>query len=415
VSVEQRVLRRRPSRVEPSRRWAQNPAVEIFVWSRLAIWAAALFAWLVLDANRRPRTVGSDAPWLHDSGWVFDVWGRWDSTWIVRIAEHGYASAANTAAFFPLYPGAVGVLGRVLLGHYVAAGVLVSLAASFGSFLLLQALAEPMLGAEGSRRAVLYLGLFPMTLFLQAVYSESLFLLCSLLAFVFAERQRFALAGTAAGLAILTRAVGFVLLPSLALLAVKTPAPRRSLAALVIAPVLFLVYPLGLWWQIDDPFAFWHAEFDPLWARHLSPYGPLGGVWDGLRAGWAGVEQLAASTNAHAYWTHVHDTTPMRAAAINLEQLFFLGLFVALAVVAWRRFGPAYGLYCVLSLAVPLSVPSERWPLLSIPRFGLVVFPFFLALAAVGARPRVHTAIVGVSAVMLGVALAEWTLWLWVS
>ncbi len=98
-----------------------NPAVEIFLWSRAAIWLAALFAWLTLETGR-PPTQGSDAPWLHDSGWAVDVWARWDSTWLVRIAEHGYASAANTAAFFPLYPSAVSVLGRVLLGHYVLAG-----------------------------------------------------------------------------------------------------------------------------------------------------------------------------------------------------------------------------------------------------------------------------------------------------
>ena len=127
------------------------------------------------------------------------------------------------------------------------------------------------------------------------------------------------------------------------------------------------------------------------------------------------MHQLISSTNSHAYWTHVHDTTPMRAAAINVELFLFLLLFAGLTVVAWRRFGAPYGLYSVLSLAVPLSIPSDRWPLLSLPRFGLVVFPFFLALAALGGRPRVHTAIVGVSAIMLGVAVSQWALWQWVA
>jgi hypothetical protein len=105
----------------------------------------------------------------------------------------------------------------------------------------------------------------------------------------------------------------------------------------------------------------------------------------------------------------------MRAGAINLSLFLFLLLFAALTVVAWRRFGAPYGLYSALSLAVPLSIPSERWPLLSLPRFGLVVFPFFLALAALGGRPRAHTAIVGVSAIMLGVAVSQWALWQWVA
>jgi Mannosyltransferase (PIG-V) len=416
VDVRGRVRSRAGPRTDlPPLRTAPRGVVELFVWSRLAIWAAALLAWLTLEAAGRAHNSGSDAPWLHDSGWVVDVWGRWDSTWIVRIAEHGYASAANTAAFFPLYPGAVGVLGRIFFGHYVLAGVVVSLAASLGSFLLLHSLAEAKLGAEGARRAVLYLALFPMGLFLQAVYTESLFLFLSLLAFVLAERRRFALAGVAAGLAVLTRAIGFVLLPSLVLFAWRARSRLRALAGLAVAPLLFLVYPIGLRWQIHDSLAFWHAELDPLWARHVSPAGPLGGIWDGLRAGWAGVEQLAAGTNSRSYWTHVHDFTPLHTAAINLEQLAFLVVYVALTIVAWRRFGAPYGLYAALSLAVPLSIPSERWPLLSLPRFGLVVFPFFLALATLGGRPRRHAAVVGISAILLGVSLAQWAVFDWVS
>ena len=89
---------------------------------------------------------------------------------------------------------------------------------------------------------------------------------------------------------------------------------------------------------------------------------------------------------------------------------------LALTVVAWRRFGAPYGLFATLSLAIPLSYPSSRWPLLSIPRFGLVIFPLFLALAAITAdRPRLHTAVVACSALFLGVAVVQWALWQWVA
>ena len=102
-------------------------------------------------------------------------------------------------------------------------------------------------------------------------------------------------------------------------------------------------------------------------------------------------------------------------ATINLENLAFLVLFVVLTVIAWQRFGAPYGLFAAVSLAIPLSVPSERWPLLSIPRFGLTIFPFFLALAVIGRRPRAHTAILCVSSLLLGVAVVQWALWQWVA
>jgi hypothetical protein len=260
---------------------------------------------------------------------------------------------------------------------------------------------------------VLYLAFFPFALFLQAVYSESIYLLLTLAAFMLAERRRFLTAGAVTGLALLARPTGVALLPALALLAWQERDRLRALASLAVAPVLFAAYPLYLWQADGDPWAFLRAQ--RLWSRHLSPAGPLGGIWDGLRAGWAGVEQLASGSHTHVYWTAVQDTDPIRAATINLENLAFLVLFLVLTVVAWRRFGAPYGVFAAVSLAIPLSVPSERWPLLSLPRFGLTIFPFFLALAVIGRRPRAHTAILCVSSLLLGVAVVQWALWQWVA
>jgi hypothetical protein len=394
---------------------ARGPAVGIFAWSRAAIWTAALFAWLVFEPNRHPRAARWDDPSLtRDLGWVTDVWARWDSVWYLRIAEHGYGAVSGTAsAFYPLYPLTLAGAGRMLGGHYVLAGLLISLVATLVSFVLLYRLAETRLGAEGARRAVLYLAVFPMSLFLQAVYSESLYLALVLAVFLLAERGHWLGAGTAMGLAVLTRISGVALLPALVVMAWQRPARRRAFASLAVAPVIFAAYPLYLGLSRGDAFAF--AKAQGVWNRHLSAAGPLGGLWDGLRSGWAGIQQLASGSHTHVYWTPVQDTDPMRAATVNLEALAFLVLFVGLTVVAWRRFGAPYGLFSAVSLAIPLSVPSERWPLLSMPRFGLVLFPCFLALAALGGRPRAHTAILVVSSIMLGIAVAQWSLWQWVA
>ena len=416
VSAGQRVRQAREARRELRPTFASNPAPVIFAWSRAAVWAAAVFALLALPRNSDPRVNYWDRFHnTHDLGYLSDVWARWDSVFFLQVAKHGYDhTVAATKAFFPLYPATVGALGRAFFGHYVLAGVVVSLACSLGAFLLLYRLAEARMGADGAQRAVLYLAVFPMSLFLQAVYSESLYLLLVLAAFVFAERGQFARAGLIAGLALLTRSTAVALLPALALLAWRSPRRRRAFAWLGLAPALFAIYPLILWLQVGDALAFQDAE--GLWRRHLSPFGPLGGLWDGLRAGWAGIEQLVSGSHTHAYWTAVSGIDPMRAAVENLQGLAFLLLFIALTVVAWRRFGAPYGLFAACSLALPLSVPSKWWPLQSMPRFGLVVFPFFLALASLGGgRPRLHAAIVAVSALLLGVAVVQWALWQWVA
>jgi hypothetical protein len=379
---------------------------ELFLWSRAAIWAAAAFAFLWFEPNRHPRADVWDRPIMHELGWFSDLWARWDSRFFLEIAEHGYNHAA--AAFPPLYPAALFVVGHAFGGQYVLAGIAVSLASAFGSFLLLHRVAEERLGTGGARRAVAYLAVFPMSLFLQAVYSESLYLLCTLAAFVLAERRRYLPAGIAAGLAILTRSVGIALLPSLVLLAWRERQRGRALLGVAAAIPLAAVYPIVLWAKLGDPWAFRSAEDD--WHRHLSPAGPFGGLWHGLVAGWDGLRQVVTG-----HGTTVSGAAPMHAAAVNLEGVVFLALFTFLTMVAWRRFGAPYGLFAAVSLAIPLSVPSSRWPLLSLPRFGLVIFPLFLALAAVGGRPRVHTAILAVSSLMLGVAVVQWALWQWIA
>ena len=388
-------------------RAGQRQALDIYLWSRAAIWVAAIFAFFFFEPNRHPDAARWDSARLHDLGYFTDIWGRWDSDFFLRIAQNGYGDAS--AAFHPLYPALIAGLGRLFFGHYLLAGLVISLLCCLGSFVLLHHLAEERLGPDGAQRSVLYLAVFPMALFLQAVYSESLFLLLVLAAFALAERNRFAGAGLVAGLAILTRAAGLALLPALALLAWRHRERLRSLTGIALAVPVAAIYPLVLWQQVGDPWAFSDAQ--DRWHRHLSRAGPLGGVWDGLVAGWRGLEQFVVG-----HGTNVPGANPMHAAAENVQALAFLALFLALTVVAWRRFGAPYGLFAAVSLAIPLAYPSARWPLLSLPRFGLVIFPFFLALAAVTAgKPRLHTAVVACSALFLGVAVVQWALWQWVA
>lgn len=368
---------------------ALPPPVAVFLWSRLLIWVTALYAWVWFE----PRA--PNPPNAADLGYATEVWARADAGWFLSIAEHGYHRNGG-AVFYPLYPLAVGLLGRGFGGYYVAAGIVVSLACCLGAFVLLYRLALPRLGADGARRAVLYLALFPMSLFLQAVYSESLYLVLALGAFVLAERRRWLPAGIVTGLAMLTRLAGVALLPPLALLAWRSPERKRALASLVAAPVLAGLYPLWLQLTLHAPFAAVGNEAG--WGRHVSPAGPFGGLWRSLVKAWEGLEHLTVAASAH-----------------NLENLAFLALFVWLGVEAWRRFGAPYGLFVLGSLAIPLSAPTGGYPLLSMPRFCLPLFPAFLALAAIGGTPRRDRAIVIVSSLFLAVATVQWSVGQWVS
>lgn len=369
------------------------PAV-VFVVGHLMIWGVAALTILTAGSGFPPY---GDSPEAHQWGPLVDLWARKDGTWFLRIAEHGYGTDPQRApAFYPLFPWLVGLLGRLLGGNYILAGLLISWACGLGAFLLLHRLTAERLGVGTARRTVLYLALFPMALFLQAVYSESLFLLLAIATFALAERGRFAVAAVTAGLAALTRAYGIALLPPLVMFAWRSPARRRSLASLTIVPLLSALYPLFLWLDIGKPMEFLHAQ--AYWSRHLSGAGPLGEILRGAHAALTAVEQVLAGTAGHR-------------AFVEIDSFALMLVFLVLTIVVWKILGPLYGLFTATSLAIPLSFPSGNLPLLSLPRFGLTIFPLFIALAVLGRRPTANRTIIAVSSILLVVATVQWTLW----
>ena len=202
--------------------------IRLYLATRALIWAVAVFVVVAFGDRLNPNRATWDSPRLHDLGDVVDVWARWDSDWYIRIAQGWYDWPSGTPAFFPLYPGLVGVLGRILDGHYVLAGVLLSLVAGTAAAVLLDRLAADRLGAGVADRTVVYFALFPTSLFLSAVYSESLFILLAIATFLAAERGRLGWAGVLTGLAILTRSQGIALLPALAWFVWRSPNRRRT-------------------------------------------------------------------------------------------------------------------------------------------------------------------------------------------
>lgn len=386
---------------------ASPPAsLPTYLATRGAIWILTAFALLILEPLTHVFTGGA-TPWVHDVGWLVDMWSRWDGGWYAAIAQDGYADPERSTAFFPLYPAAMKVLGTLLGGHPVLAGVLISLAAGIAAVVVLHRLTAELLGEAAANRTVLFLSLYPMSFFLLAVYSESLYLLLSASVFLLARRDRFAAAGVVTGLALLTRSSALALLPAVALLAWRRPEGRwrRLATALLPAAGIGALWPVWLWWRLGDPFLFLEAQTHH--SRALSPFGPLGGLGRGLEAAWAGARQLVEPDGR--FWAHATDASPQYVAAFNLEQAAYLVAFALLAAVVWRRLGPAFGLFVVVSLALPLSAPTEDYPLLSLPRFGLGAFPLFLALGAVSDDRRLRTPLIWVSAILLGMSIVRWS------
>lgn len=327
-------------------------------WSRAAIWAAGLAA--VAAFGLDPAWRGFDPAGLTDQGVALAPAARWDAVWFLAIAQEGYAGEAR-AAFFPLYPLLVWAFGGS-----AAAGVVVSGACALAALAVLHRLAELELGEAAAGATVLAVAFFPTSFFLTAVYSESLFLALSAGAFLAARTGRPWLAGVLGALAAATRSIGVLLVVPLLLLL-----SGRERAWLLLVPLGLVAYCLSL----DDPWLPFRVQ--EVWMRSF------------------GVPDLAAVLDSRG--------DMLRR---NLTDLAFL-LFAAVATAgALRRLPLAYGAWALVALAVPLAYPNDTQPLLSLPRFVLVLFPLHMWVATV-AGPRT----LAVSGVLLGLLSALFATW----
>jgi hypothetical protein len=370
--------------------------------SRVLVWISGMGAvWIWGVSARAP---GFDPAGLGAATWTAPA-VRWDAIWFVAIAHGGYDDGP-TAAFFPLYPLALRVLGGSAL-----AGILLSLACFLVALVVLQRLTELELGAEAGRWTVWALAFSPMAFFLSAVYSESLFLALTVGSVLAARRDRWAWAGILGALAAATRSTGVAVAFALVLLAFADGRrPKLSQLAWVgLVPLGLAAFPIGLAIAHLD----WHAPFkaQDVWYREWA--GPLGGVWDGAQAAWAGVRQLVAGGEAgtRLYWP-IAGGDPLAIARINVGLFLWVPLVAVALVGVLRRLPLAYAAYVVASLVVPLSYPVIPQPLMSFPRFVLVCFPLWMWLGWLLARhPRWRIPALVASAILLAVSTAQFATW----
>lgn len=335
---------------------------------------------------------------------------RWDAVWYLEIAHEGYGDGLS-AAFFPLYPFLARAVGEPF-GSALAGGVLVSFAAGVAALVLLHRLAVIEVGERAAHAAVWLLACFPAAFFLSAVYSESLFLALSLGAVYAARTDRWWWAGALGGLASATRSAGVVLLVALGLLWWASSARRpRDLAALALVPAGLLAYCAGLALAGLDAGAPFDAQ--EAWYRHFA--GPFVGAWDGAVAAWDGARQLLSGSRVPVYFEQAGGD-PYVVAAHNLELFATLLAVIPMLVGALRRLPLAHGAYALAALALPLSWPVEPQPLMSLPRFVLVLFPLFVWLGWWAARGRWRLPVLAAGSLALQCfAAAEFATWHWVA
>lgn len=212
-----------------------------------------LFAALTLLVPMwRALTGQPAAPIRTATGTILDAWNRSDVLWYTDLARLGYNQRGpdgfTNLVFFPLFPlltrtlhDAMATVWRDVLGlalsdpfHglYLISGMIVANACTIGALMFFHNLVRLDYGRAAARRAVVLLGLSPLSLFLFTAYSEGPFLLCTIAFFYALRLERWWQAGLWGLLAAATRPPGAVLLiPFLMAWVAAHPVAAGSLAA----------------------------------------------------------------------------------------------------------------------------------------------------------------------------------------
>ncbi|MBV8085021.1 MAG: hypothetical protein JO247_09420, partial [Chloroflexi bacterium] len=278
----------------------------------------------------------------------------WDAQHYLYLSENGYQPGQESNAFFPLLPALIHVAAP-LFGSSLVAGLVVCNVASLVGLYLMFAFIRDKWGHSLARETLVLFLALPTAFFFSLVYSESIFLLLSVLFFIQLYRNRLGWAALPAALLPLARPAGALVLLPFAAYYLANQRPLMSRRALwLAAPFAGAgVYLLIMWLSTGNPLALVSAE-----SVYVSGYSILNilhpvQLWQQLFHG-----PLAI----HGYTDSMIDRAVF-AAFLALLLPLFRRLPLPLAL-----FGLGTGLLSVLS-----------GTFMSYSRYVLAAFPLFLA------------------------------------
>ena len=313
------------------------------------------------------------------ASWPFlDMWVRWDAGWYEQIAARGYTfspTEQSAAAYFPFYP----LLIRALMATGVPvflAGILVTWAAGItGAILFSRWVAR--VRPDAASLATWLLLLWPFAFFLYgAVYSDAVFLMLVVGAFLLLERRQVLPATLLGILATATRPIAPAVV--LGLLVRQLELARREHRPLTFRDFLPALSGLGalafmafLGAKFGDPFGFITTQ---------AGWGQLGGA-----GSWLKYEALRGYQ-------------PLDL----LLPLFHALLAVLVLVLGWRArrtLGWGYTTYTMVAIGIPLISSRD---FIGLGRYAIAAFPALAQLAIeLQPRQRVRFAWLAGSAAML--------------
>jgi len=282
---------------------------------------------------------------------------KWDSFWYLDIAQNGYSfkgiEKLSNIVFFPLYPFLIKITSFFIAGDLILAGWILSCIFLLLALLYLFKLVKEFHPEINPYLPIVFLLIFPTAFFLNAVYTESLFLFLSLATFYHGLKKKFLWAGVLGLFASLTRITGVLLFIPLLWEYLKsynfnlTRSLNTKLLSIFLIPAGTLSFFLYHHLKFNDFLLFFKIE-----------------SW------WGRIFKLNKD----------HFLMFSNPAIVNFcLDIFFVILALTILYFVFKKLRTSYGLYMLATLAVVLSTGT----LMSVGRYILVLFPIYILLSLI--------------------------------
>jgi hypothetical protein len=286
---------------------------------------------------------------------------RWDAGWYGEIAQNGYwikPGAQSPVAFFPLYPLLIRAVTWLGINRWIA-GIAVSFLCAMGGLFVFSRWARQV-APPAWQTAFWLLALYPFAEYLYGVvYSDALFLLMAVSAFLALEKDRHVLSAVLGALACACRPVA----PAVVIGLLVRSLERRKGQPLRVIDFVPALAGLGLlaWMtylevRFDDPIAFATVQAAPGWAQ------PPG--WHS----WLKIEWFKTM------FPQVDPAIGIRLGGHALVTVVAL----IMVVPTFKKLGWGYGAFTLLVVGIP-AVSSKDFQGLG--RYMIAAFPLFLTTA----------------------------------
>lgn len=343
--------------------------------------------------------------------WVWGF-GNFDGVHYLRIAQNGY-TADFSQAFFPLYPHLIRIFnifpkGNLNLNYYTDpsyfyTGMILSAIFFVAGLYFLIKLWTKEYNSKVAFISVLLLITFPTSFYYGAVYSESLFLLLTVLTFWFVRKDKFLPAGITAMLASATKVQGVLLGLFLAVeLWEKYKGKFKNsgkklltdILGIIISPLGLLGYMLYLYKTFADPVLFLTVQ--PAFGADRSSV-PLVTLPQVI---YRYIKMLlTVDPGSISFWN----------AALELSATLVV---IAALIYTFKKIKFSYWIFVLTAIILPTMTGTFS----SMPRYMLLAFPLlpvFVKKVPAGGKGRVYTII---AQVLLGIVLiALFTRGYWVA